>query len=74
MKYKAEARMKEILNLILSKKLCHSNCHLRQAAIIWLYILSKNGVRAKMKIIFDNLATIQLAFIDGLAENNGWLF
>ncbi|VDN53494.1 unnamed protein product [Dracunculus medinensis] len=60
----------KILNLILSKKLCHSNCHLRQAAIIWLYILSKNGVRAKMKIIFDNLATIQLAFIDGLAENN----
>lgn len=62
--------MSSTLRVILDEKLTSANWHLRQAALIWLFVLMKRGGRwhPAIKATLDQL---QEAFIDGLAETNG---
>uniref|UniRef100_A0A914UY02 Uncharacterized protein n=2 Tax=Plectus sambesii TaxID=2011161 RepID=A0A914UY02_9BILA len=62
-------RMTSTLRVILDEKLTSTNWHLRQAALIWLFVLMKRGGHWH-PAIKENLDQLQEAFIDGLAETN----
>ncbi|KAM3717041.1 Proteasome adapter and scaffold protein [Dirofilaria immitis] len=65
-----EKRVANLLEILLTVKLHHTNRHLRQAAFIWLFTLVKRCAITKLNCIMNNLSSIQHAFISGLAETN----
>jgi hypothetical protein len=66
------SRVSSTLRVVLDEKLTSANWHLRQAALIWLFVLMKRGGRWH-PAIKASLDRLQEAFIDGLAETNGVL-
>ncbi|KHN87201.1 Proteasome-associated protein ECM29 -like protein [Toxocara canis] len=65
-----ERRLSSLLDVIMGAKLIHTNRHLRQSALIWLFVLTKRGAAADLIVIAQRLSQIQLAFINALAESN----
>ncbi|EFO27762.2 hypothetical protein LOAG_00726 [Loa loa] len=63
---------KKVANLleILNAKLHHTNRHLRQAVLIWLFTLVKRCAVIKLNCILNSLRPIQYAFTNGLTETN----
>lgn len=69
-----EQRMASLLESVIETKLMHTNRHLRQSALIWLFVLTKRGSTADLDSVSRQLSRIQLAFINALAESNGTFF
>uniref|UniRef100_A0A915BK96 Proteasome-associated protein ECM29-like protein n=4 Tax=Parascaris TaxID=6254 RepID=A0A915BK96_PARUN len=65
-----EQRMASLLESLIGTKLMHTNRHLRQSALIWLFVLTKRGSTADLDSVSRQLSRIQLAFINALAESN----
>uniref|UniRef100_F1KQ69 Proteasome-associated protein ECM29 n=1 Tax=Ascaris suum TaxID=6253 RepID=F1KQ69_ASCSU len=65
-----EQRMASLLESVIETKLMHTNRHLRQSALIWLFVLTKRGSTADLDSVSRQLSRIQLAFINALAESN----
>ncbi|TKR75830.1 hypothetical protein L596_017067 [Steinernema carpocapsae] len=59
---------REILDKIIATKLSHANRHVRQAALVWLFCLTKRGSALRVTVVDKYIDRIQAAFINGLAE------
>lgn len=63
--------MSNLLEVLVNKKLRHSNRHLRQSALIWLFVLVRRCTVVKLNCLMSALNLLQRAFINGLTETNG---
>ncbi|KAK0415698.1 hypothetical protein QR680_012067 [Steinernema hermaphroditum] len=65
-----ESRAKAIITTIIAEKVTHTNRHLRQAALIWLFRMTKRSSDMGLQVVIEHLDSIQAAFINGLSESN----